>query len=94
MAAETPAQVTWPDARAQVLNAAEEALRRLQVSGAERNAILDTLRYFDDLLQRSQRASQDSVAAASTSSAGAPAAEGASDRAAPAESSSSKPLTR
>ena len=88
------AQLTWCGALAQVLNAAEEALRRLQVSGAERNAILDTLRYFDDLLQRSQRASQESVAAASTGSASAPAADVASERAAPAESSSSKPLTR
>ena len=88
------AQLVCPLVAGQVLNAAEEALRRLQVSGAERNAILDTLRYFDDLLQRSQRASQDSVTAASTSSAGAAAGDGASERAAPAESSSSKPLTR
>ena len=36
----------------QVLIAAEDALRRLQVSGAERNAILDTLRYVEGLHER------------------------------------------
>lgn len=36
----------------QVLSAAEEALRKLQVSGAERNAILDTLRYVEGLHER------------------------------------------
>ena len=36
----------------QVLVAAEDTLRRLQVSGAERNAILDTLRYMESLHER------------------------------------------
>ena len=36
----------------QVLIAAEDTLRRLQVSGAERNAILDTLRYMESLHER------------------------------------------
>ncbi len=36
----------------QVLTAAEDTLRRLQVSGAERNAILDTLRYMESLHER------------------------------------------
>ena len=36
----------------QVLIAAEDTLRRLQVSGAERNAILDTLRYMEGLHER------------------------------------------
>lgn len=35
-----------------MLSAAEDALRRLQVSGAERNAILDTLRYMEGVHER------------------------------------------
>jgi hypothetical protein len=76
-----------------VLGAAEEALRRLQVSGAERNAILDALRYVDGLLERSQRAqadAADSAAAAQSAAAAHAAGEGARG----AEPRESKPFTR
>lgn len=77
----------------QVLAAAEEALRRLQVSGAERNAILDTLRYVDTLTERS-RAAEEEEAAANASHRAEQAAAETAQAATMAESSDSKPFTR
>ncbi len=76
-----------------MLSAAEGALRRLNVSGAERNAILDTLRYVDGLeAQRSAAADAD---ARGRDAAAAEAAE--RQKSAPAstsEKTESKPFTR
>lgn len=76
----------------QVLAAAEEALRRLQVSGAERNAILDTLRYVDSLAERTRAVEAEEAAAAAASHTAEQAA--AEESASMAESSESKPFTR
>lgn len=77
----------------QVLAAAEEALRRLQVSGAERNAILDTLRYVDSLMERSRAVEAEEAVAVAASRGPEEAAEitGAANTAEPSES---KPFTR
>ena len=80
-----PVLLAW---QAQVMAAAEEALRRLQVSGAERNAILDTLRYVDVLVERAQHAQRSASAAAESSAAAR------TESAPAAETSDSKPFTR
>jgi hypothetical protein len=75
----------------QVMMAAEDALRRLQVSGAERNAILDTLRYVDGLAQQRARVAEEEAAAALEDGA---AVEPPGPASAAAEPSQSKPFTR
>ncbi len=77
----------------QVLGAVEEALRRLQVSGAERNAILDTLRYVDVLLERHERTARDATSAAARSHAEAT-AHAAAQGGSAADTRESKPFTQ
>ena len=75
----------------QVLIAAEDTLRRLQVSGAERNAILDTLRYMESLHERQLSHAQASTGAHQAS----PEPDNTSSRANHAkEPSDAKPFTR
>ncbi len=69
--------------------AAEDALRRLKVSGAERNAILDTLRYVENLHERQLSHGQ---ASAGPQAALEPAISTTSDP--QRESSDAKPFTR
>lgn len=77
----------------QVLLAAEGALRRLQVSGAERNAILDTFRYVDGIsAQRS--AAADADAAGRDAAAAEALARQQSAPASTSEKTESKPFTR
>ena len=69
--------------------AAEDALRRLKVSGAERNAILDTLRYVENLHERQLSHAQ---ASAGPQAAPEPAPSTSADL--QKESSDAKPFTR
>lgn len=79
----------------QVLAAAEEALRRLQVSGAERNAILDTLRYVDHLAAlRAASAGEEAAAGDRDAAAAAALARQQSTATSTSEPSESKPFTR
>ena len=77
----------------QVLSAAEGALRRLQVSGAERNAILDTLRYVDALAAQRAAVSEAEARGRETADTDARARQSAAAASAP-ETSESKPFTR
>jgi len=79
----------------QVLAAAEEALRRLQVSGAERNAILDTLRYLDHLAAlRAASAGEEAAASDCDAATAAALARQHSTATSTSEPSESKPFTR
>ena len=69
----------------QVLSAAEDALRRLQVSGAERNAILDTLRYMDGVHERQVSRAQAGAGPQQVAAQSAPSRP---------ETSDAKPFTR
>ncbi len=76
-----------------MLSAAEGALRRLQVSGAERNAILDTLRYVDALAAQRTAVSEAEARGREAADADAQARQSAA-AASTAETSESKPFTR